>query len=173
MFWVQFIHPFSLRVKAFLVRLSPAQMRRDKLRESFPSLVSCWEIFFDPLDKLHADFCHIVPSQSVLSKSHIHSHLDLNQMQNHFHFYAQTVCLFCTKSIDFVLYNHQFNIHLLTLPSPGLLWGPHTAGWSRPACCGYPAAPQSLPAGCSRGWGRIHLLLGSSWSHWGWLPGTS
>lgn len=58
-------------------------------------------------------------------------------------------------------------------PSPGLLWGHHRAGWSRRVCCGYPAAPQSRPAGCSPGWGRIHLRQGSSWSHWGWFPGTS
>lgn len=160
-------------------------MRLEGRNFSFPSLVSCWEILFDPLDKLHADFCHIVPSQSVLSKSHIHGHLDLNQIHNHLHFYAQTVFLLVKLLYKFaqgnllttLFYNFTLSVKCtvsrLPLPSPGLLWGPHTAGWSRPACCGYPAAPQSLPAGCSQGWGRIHLLRGSSWSRWGWLPGTS
>lgn len=41
------------------------------------SLVSCGEVLFNPLDKLHPDFRHVVPPQCVLDKFHIHSHLDL------------------------------------------------------------------------------------------------
>lgn len=46
------------------------------------SLVSSWEVFFDPLDELHTDFCHVVPSQRVLNEFDIHRHLNLN----HTHF---------------------------------------------------------------------------------------
>lgn len=86
---------------------------------SFPSLVSCREIFFDPLDELHADFCHIVPSQSVLSKSHIHSHLDLNQTQRHLRFYAQTeiVAQISAGDLSMILFyvNHQCINHSVYL----------------------------------------------------------
>lgn len=47
---------------------------------AFPSLVSRRQVFFNPLNELHADFCHTVPSQSVLGKFHIHRHLDLNHI---------------------------------------------------------------------------------------------
>lgn len=75
----KFIYPFKLLSEG--VPLETPEMRHDTLREgSLPSLISCWEIFFNPLDELHADFSHVVPSQGVLNKSHIHSHLDLNQI---------------------------------------------------------------------------------------------
>lgn len=46
------------------------------------SLISSWEVFLDPLDELHADFCHVVPPQGVLNEFDIHGHLNLN----HTHF---------------------------------------------------------------------------------------
>lgn len=51
---------------------------------AFPSLVSRRQVFFNPLNELHADFCHTVPSQSVLGKFHIHRHLDLNHIHKDF-----------------------------------------------------------------------------------------
>lgn len=55
---VQLVHPFQSSMKA-------AQ----------DSLLSNWEIVFNPPDKFHPYFCDSIPFQGVQEKSDIHSHL--------------------------------------------------------------------------------------------------
>lgn len=74
----------SVSVRVFLVQVRLLSVEQEPHGEKlsfwvyfvFPSLVSSWEVLFDPLNELHADFCHIVPSESVLDEFHIDRHLD-------------------------------------------------------------------------------------------------